>query len=65
MVFTNFEQLIEKVKAYPAMRKMAVAVAHDEHTLEAVMNAKKEGIANPILVGDKNIYQLLFLRQQF
>lgn len=55
MVFTNFEQLIEKVKGYPSMKKMAVAAAGDEHTLEAVLHARKEGIVDPILVGDKAV----------
>ena len=32
---------------------MAVAAAGDTHTLEAVMHARKEGIVEPILVGDK------------
>ena len=53
MVFTNFDQLIEKVKGYPARKRMAVAAAGDEHTLEAVMHARNEGIVNPVLVGDK------------
>lgn len=53
MVFNNFEQLIEKVKGYPSMKRMAVAVAADEHTLEAVLAARAEGIASPVLVGDK------------
>ena len=53
MVFTNFDQLIEKVKGYPAKKRMAVAAAGDTHTLEAVMHARKEGIVEHILVGDK------------
>lgn len=53
MVFTNFDQLIEKVKGYPAKKRMAVAAVGDTHTLEAVMHARKEGIVEPILVGDK------------
>jgi len=55
MVFTNFDQLIEKVKGYPAKKRMAVAAAGDEHTLEAVMHARKEGIVEPVLVGDKAV----------
>lgn len=53
MVFKNFDELIKKVKGYPSMRKMAVAAAGEEHTLEAALNARKEGIAKPILVGDR------------
>ena len=55
MVFTNYDQLIEKVKGYPAKKRMAVAAAGDEHTLEAVMHARKEGIVDPVLVGDKAV----------
>lgn len=55
MVFTNFDQLIEKVKGYPAKKRMAVAAAGDEHTLEAVMHARKEGIVDPVLVGHKAV----------
>jgi len=53
MVFNNFEHLITKVKGYPSMKRMAVAVAADRHTLEAVFTAREQGIARPILVGDK------------
>ncbi len=53
MVYKNFDELVEKVKGYPSMKKMAVAQAGEEHTLEAVLNARKEGIAQPILVGNK------------
>lgn len=53
MVYKSFDELVEKVKGYPSMKRMAVAAAGEEHTLEAVLHARKEGIARPILVGDK------------
>ena len=53
MVCKNFDQIIERVKGFPSAKRMAVAAAGDEHTLEAVMHARKEGIVDPILVGDK------------
>lgn len=53
MVYKSFEELIEKVKGYPSMKRMAVAAAGEEHTLEAALHARKEGIARPVLVGDK------------
>ena len=53
MVCKNFDQIIERVKGFPTAKRMAVAAAGDEHTLEAVMHARKEGIVDPILVGDK------------
>jgi len=53
MVYRNFDELIEQVKGYPAMKRMAVAAAGEKHTLEAVLNARREGVASPVLVGDK------------
>lgn len=34
-------------------RKLAVAAAADQHVLEAIQNARTEGIIDPILVGDE------------
>ena len=34
---------------------MAVACANDEHTLEAVVHARREGIVEPLLVGDRKV----------
>ena len=53
MVLTSFSQLEEMVKGFSNARRMAVAVAADAHTLEAVMAAQKEGLVRPVLVGDK------------
>ncbi|MBR1623358.1 MAG: phosphate butyryltransferase, partial [Pseudobutyrivibrio sp.] len=55
MVFHNFDELIAKVKGEPQKKIMAVACANDDHTLEAVVHARREGIIEPILVGDKKI----------
>ncbi len=52
MVFHNFDELIAKVKGEPRKKIIAVACANDEHTLEAVVHARREGIVEPILVGD-------------
>ncbi|MEG0132969.1 MAG: phosphate butyryltransferase [Clostridium sp.] len=48
----TFDEVISKVKSQP-MKKVAVAVAQDEPVLEAIRDAKKNGIADAILVGDK------------
>ena len=53
MVYRTFAELVEKLKASPRAVRMAVAAAGDEHTVEAVLNARREGIVSPILVGDK------------
>lgn len=49
----TFDEVISKVKSQ-SMKKVAVAVAQDEPVLEAIRDAKKNGIADAILVGDKD-----------
>ena len=53
MEIKNFNEVIDKVKGYPSIKKMVIAAAGEEHTLEAALHARKEGIIRPILVGDK------------
>jgi len=48
----SFEEILKKVKS-KEMKKVAVAVAQDEPVLEAIRDAKSQGIADAILVGDK------------
>ncbi len=48
----SFEQVLSKVKSQK-IKTVAVAVAQDEPVLEAVRDAKINGIAEAILVGDK------------
>lgn len=47
----SFDEIIMKVKS-KEMKKVAVAVAQDAPVLEAIRDAKKNGIADAILVGD-------------
>lgn len=49
----NFDDLLKKVSEIDK-KKVAVAVAQDEPVLEAIKLAKEKGIADAILVGDKN-----------
>ena len=51
-MINSFDEIIAKVKS-KRMRKLSVAVAQDEPVLEAVKEAKENGIADAILVGDK------------
>lgn len=53
MAFKNFKELIEKIQNDKSTRRVVVVAAHDEHTLQAVFKAKKDGIVDPILIGDK------------
>lgn len=48
----NFEKILEEVKGC-SRKKIAVAAAQDSAVLEAVAGAKKEGIADAVLFGDK------------
>ncbi|PKP22181.1 MAG: phosphate butyryltransferase [Bacteroidetes bacterium HGW-Bacteroidetes-21] len=52
MELKKLDTLIEMAKSKPK-RKLVVAAAADEPVLEAVGNARREGIIEPILVGDK------------
>lgn len=53
-----FADILQAVKELPP-RKVAVAAAHDEAVLEAVQGAKDQGLAEFILVGDKEKIQVL------
>lgn len=52
MAFVNFQDIVEQVKASPRSRVVAVAAAEDKHVIEAVLEARENGIAQSILVGD-------------
>ena len=39
----NFEQLKEMLRSMPVKRRVAVTPAQDEHTLEAISHAYKDG----------------------
>lgn len=47
----NFEQLKEMLKAMPVKRKVAVVPTQDEHTLEAISHAYRDGMVEPVLIG--------------
>ncbi|HNZ83559.1 MAG TPA: bifunctional enoyl-CoA hydratase/phosphate acetyltransferase, partial [Sedimentibacter sp.] len=53
MELKNFRDLIEKVQKCESRKRVAVAAAQDEHTLEAVFRAAKDKLVEPLLVGNK------------
>jgi len=55
-VIKTFEEVLCKVKS-SEMKTIAVAVAQDEPVLEAVRDARKEGLAKAILVGNKEMIE--------
>ena len=52
MKYSSFEQIAEVCRGREGIKKVAVAGAADEHVLQAVIEAHREGIALPVLVGD-------------
>ena len=54
----NFDDLLSKLKGIQR-KKLAVAVAQDEPVLEAVKEANDKGIADAILVGNKEEISLI------
>ncbi|MEL7647586.1 MAG: bifunctional enoyl-CoA hydratase/phosphate acetyltransferase [Sedimentibacter sp.] len=53
MELRNFHELIAKVQNNDTKKRVAVAAAHDEHTLEAVFRAMQDKLVEPVLVGNK------------
>jgi phosphate butyryltransferase len=53
MEHKNFKDLIKKVQKNDSIKRVAVAAAHDEHTLEAVFKAAGDKLVEPVLVGNK------------
>lgn len=51
MAYKNFEELIAAVKGSGSVKRVAVVSAADEHTLEAVFRARRDGLVEPILIG--------------
>lgn len=48
----HLSEIVDRAKR-KGIRKIAIASAGDQHVMEAIANAQKEGIVDPILVGDE------------
>lgn len=51
MGYKNFAELISRVQGFQKRKRVAVAAAEDEHTLEALYQAREQNIVEPVLVG--------------
>lgn len=49
----DFEQLKEMLRSMPVKRRVAVTPAQDVHTLEAICHAYRDGMVEPVLIGDE------------
>ena len=61
----NFKEMEALVKAHPVKKKIVLACAHDEHSLDAVYEAYKEGIVSPVLVGKEDEIKSLMKEHGF
>ena len=50
----DFKAMEELVKANPVKKRIVLACAHDEHSLDAVHEAFKEGIVTPVFIGKED-----------
>lgn len=50
----DFKAMEELVKANPVKKRIVLACAHDEHSLDAVHEAYREGIVTPVFVGKED-----------
>ncbi len=53
MSYTSLEELIKTVKSKKDKKRCAVVMAENRHTMEAVLSAYHNGIAEPILIGNE------------
>lgn len=55
----NFEAMADLVRSNPVKKRIVLCCAHDEHSLDAVYEAFKEGMVTPVFVGkEKEIKQI-------
>ena len=52
MAYQSYDELIRRAKEKTEKSRLAVVSAADPHTVEAVLKAWKNGICDPILIGD-------------
>ncbi len=53
MQIKSFQDLVKNVQSIEKKSKIAVVAAHDKHTLESVIKAKKENLIIPLLIGNE------------
>ncbi len=61
----NFQKLAERARAASCKKRIVVACADDEHTLEAVSLVYQEDVVEPVLIGDAARIEALALRHNY
>ena len=54
MIYTSFAGILRSAEKLTSRAVMAVASAGDPHTLQAALEARRKGIANPVFVGERD-----------
>ena len=54
MRIRNFEEMVQQVQQMGTKTRVAVPMAQDEHTLEAIVKARQGGLMDPVLIGDRD-----------
>lgn len=62
MKINTFKDLVAAVQAMETKSRVAVVAAHEEHTLESLIQARRDGLITPILVGDEGEIRAIFKR---
>ena len=61
----NFKEMAELVKANPVTKRLVLCCAHDEHSLDAVYEAYKDGLIVPVFVGKEGEIKKICAEQGF
>lgn len=65
MKITRFEDLVTAAQQMGTKTSIAVVEAQDEHTIDALIQAERDGIMTPVLIGNtEKIFELLTQRGQ-
>ena len=60
----SFQDLVLQTQQRSRKSRMAVANAHEKHTIESVIHARKDGLIQPILVGVEDTIRQLLAEEQ-
>ncbi len=59
----NYDVLIKQIKEQTEKKKIAVAAAHDAHTLEGIAEACSQGVVEPILIGNEERIREIIMQE--
>lgn len=57
MICKSFDELLNRAKNLKGTKRMALAGAHDIHSLEAAIQARQENLCSPVLIGKASMVE--------